>query len=416
MTQQKQKILISAFSCMPNMGSEPGVGWHWVLEMSKYFELWVLVHKEQVSDIEQYVKDNGIDDKIHFIYLDIPFNSLFFKNGIFRWVRLYYYFWTILSNKIVKKTMEENDIKIFHHLTFGNAIWNVSKYGRKQFFIWGPVGGVETISKEYSSHYSLKSKLLESVRRNMVKIITSLPSFKKRCKDANLILCKTNIMQQAVPEEYRDKAILFTDVAVDVVDVKSDSQSGSDKNGKVNFISVGRLDAWRGFDLLVESFAIALQKNPNMHLSILGEGVDRSRIESLISKLNIEQDVTLVGSVKKTDYDKMLSESDVVVNSCLKEGAVTVSFDCMRYGKPLICIDSGGFTQYFSSDYAIVLPQDSRMNTINSMTDSFIHLMDANRRATMGQHAKEVGNQFSWQYKGEQIRDAINAAIEENKL
>ena len=145
----KQKIFISAFSCMPHMGSEPGVGWHWVLEMSKYFELWVLVHKEQIDDIESFVIKNGLDKTIHFIYYDIPFNSLFFRNGIFRWVRTYYHIWTILSNKIVKKTMQENGINIFHHLTFGNAIWPVSKFGQTQKFIWGPIGGVETIPEEF---------------------------------------------------------------------------------------------------------------------------------------------------------------------------------------------------------------------------------------------------------------------------
>lgn len=88
---------------MPHMGSEPGVGWHWIIEMSKYFELWVLVHKEPIDDIETYAKEMGFDKQIHFIYYDIPFNSLFFKNGKFRWVRTYYQIWTALSNKIIKK-------------------------------------------------------------------------------------------------------------------------------------------------------------------------------------------------------------------------------------------------------------------------------------------------------------------------
>ena len=36
------KIFVSAYACEPASGSEIGVGWHWVLEMSKHFELWVL--------------------------------------------------------------------------------------------------------------------------------------------------------------------------------------------------------------------------------------------------------------------------------------------------------------------------------------------------------------------------------------
>ena len=43
--QEKLKIFVSAYACEPGMGSEIGVGWHWVLEMSKYFELWVLTRE-----------------------------------------------------------------------------------------------------------------------------------------------------------------------------------------------------------------------------------------------------------------------------------------------------------------------------------------------------------------------------------
>lgn len=29
------KILLNAYACEPNRGSEPGVGWHWAIELSK---------------------------------------------------------------------------------------------------------------------------------------------------------------------------------------------------------------------------------------------------------------------------------------------------------------------------------------------------------------------------------------------
>lgn len=49
----------------------------------------------------------------------------------------------------------------------------------------------------------------------------------------------------------------------------------------------------------------------------------------------------------------MMDRADVVINAALKEGAVTVSFDCMAMGKPLICLDTTGYTRYFTNEYAI---------------------------------------------------------------
>ncbi|RHO62157.1 glycosyltransferase family 1 protein [Tannerella sp. AM09-19] len=410
------KIFVSAFSCMPHMGSEPGVGWHWIIEMSKYFELWVLVHKEEIDDIELFVKAKGIDKKIHFIYYDIPFNSVFFKNGKFCWVRTYYLVWTILANRIVRKTMKENNIKIFHNLTFGNAIWPVSRYGQKQFFIWGPIGGVETISSDYTQHYDYKSKLAENIRQIIAKVIKYTPGFYLRCRHANLIFCKTEAMINMIPVKYQNKAILFTDVAVDIEAYKKISKPNIENNNVLHYISVGRLDAWRGFDVLIESFTLALLQYPEMKLTILGEGSDRERLEQLIKSKNIGDKIVIIGNVPITEYNHYMLSCDVVVNSCLKEGAVTVSFDSMRYGKPLICVDSGGYTRYFSDEYAVVLPQQSRKDLILSMKNAILLLTDSNKRVTMGNKAKNIGTQFSWKNKGIQIQEIINKAYSDKTL
>ena len=405
MIMNKTKIFVSAFSCMPHMGSEPGVGWHWIMEMSKYFELWVLVHKEPVDDIEKYVTENGIDQKIHFIYYDIPGNALFFKDGIFRGVRTYYLLWTALSNRIVKRTMRENGIKIFHHLTFGNAIWPVSRYGQKQFFVWGPIGGVETIPAEYSKHYGLKSRLIEWVRRAMVCVIRWSPGFNRRCRNANLMLCKTESMRLMIPEKYRHKAQLFTDVAVDLP--PQEQELVSQESEELHYLAVGRLDAWRGFDVLIEAFCEAHSRYSRMNLTILGDGADAARLKKMVAQCGAESYIHILGSVPIGEYHRMIAACDVVVNSCLKEGAVTVSFDSMRYGKPLICIDSGGFTRYFSKEYAIVLPRQNRAELILSMTKALLCVTDREKRRTMGQLSQSMGREFLWEEKGKQISRII---------
>ena len=53
------KIFVSAYACEPNLGSEIGVGWHWVLEMSKYFELWVLTRESNRKNIEPWIAGVG---------------------------------------------------------------------------------------------------------------------------------------------------------------------------------------------------------------------------------------------------------------------------------------------------------------------------------------------------------------------
>ena len=404
----RPKIFVSAYACEPGLGSEIGVGWHWVLEMSKHFELWVLTRESNRGTIEPWIAAHPEFNGIHFLYFDLPKWARFWKKGM-RGVRTYYNIWQACTNRIVKRTMRENGIKIFHHLTYGNVLWKVSAYGQKQFFVWGPVGGLETIPAEYSSHYARKSRLIEWVRRMAVKALPMNFGFKKRCKNADLILCKTEITRDLIPAQNRERAVLFTDVAVEK---QPAATTTSNKSGeRVEFITVGRLDAWRGFDLVIESFARAAKTNRNIHLTIVGKGADKQRLKGIAESLGVQELVTFTGNVPMDEYYRLIAASDVVVNASLKEGAVTVSFDSMAMGKPLICLDTTGYTRYFSNEYAVVIPRTGREEVIANLATAIARMTDANERKSIGEKAKSAGAQFTWPARGEEFKDLLKSML-----
>ena len=404
-SNNKLKIFVSAYACEPDLGSEIGVGWHWVLEMSKYFDLWVLTRKSNQNSIETWIQENPKYQNINFLYFDLPYYLRFWKKGM-RGVRLYYSIWQWLTDRIVKKTMIHNNIKIFHHLTYGNVFWTVSRYGQKQFFIWGPTGGVETIASDFSTHYGLKGRVVEWVRRGMVKSLKYNIGFNNRCKNANLILCKTEILKDKIPYKYRDKATLFTDVAVEFFQPKTINRKKDKK--RIEYIVVGKLDPWRGFDLLIEAFDLAVKDNKNIHLKIIGKGLDKQRLEKLIENKKLDSKIEMIGKIPMERYYQEMGKSDVVINSSLKEGAVTISFDSMSMGIPLICIDTTGYTRYFSNDYALIIPIQKREKLIFSLKEAILKLTDKDKRIKMGLHAQKIGKQFTWESKGKEIYSIIS--------
>ena len=404
MSNCKLKIFVSAYACEPGLGSEIGVGWHWVLEMSKHFELWVLTRESNRGTIEPWIAAHPEFGGIHFLYFDLPKWARFWKKGM-RGVRTYYNIWQACTNRIVKRTMRENDIKVFHHLTYGNVLWKVSSYGQKQFFVWGPVGGLETIPAEYSNHYARKSRLIEWVRRMAIKTLPLNFGFKKRCKNVDLMLCKTEITRDLVPAKYRNKTVLFTDVAVERQNTATVTKDKA--NETVEFITVGRLDAWRGFDLVIESFARVAKGNKNMHLTIVGKGADKERLLGIVERLGLNEQVTFTGKVSMDEYYSLLAAADVVVNASLKEGAVTVSFDTMAMGKPLICLDTTGYTRYFSNEYAVVIPRTGRKEVIANLAAAMTRMTDASERTAIGEKAKNAGTQFTWEARGEEFKELL---------
>ncbi len=401
---ERLKIFVSAYACEPDLGSEIGVGWHWVLEMSKYFELWVLTRESNRHTIEPWIAEHPEFGGIHFLYYDWPEWARFWKKGL-RGVRTYYNIWQYCTNRIVKRTMRENGIKIFHHLTYGNALWKVSSYGQRQCFIWGPIGGLETIPKEYSKHYDRKSQIIESLRRFAVALTVLNFSLKRRCARADLILAKTEITRRKLPQRHAAKAIQFTDVAADVAGI--DAASAANHYGFTELITVGHLDAWRGFDLAIEALAKASETDKQIHLTIVGNGPDHHRLEQLIKKYGVDKLVTLTGKVSMDKYKQLMERADAVINAALKEGAVTVSFDCMAMGKPLICLDTTGYTRYFTNEYAILIPQAGREEVIRNLANAMLRLTNVSERIRLGENARRASAKFTWEHHGKEIRDVI---------
>lgn len=409
------KIFVSAYACEPGLGSEIGVGWHWILQMSRFADLWVLTRESNRHTIEPWINSHPEYAKIHFLYYDWPQWTRFWKKGL-RGVRTYYNLWQLSVNRIVRRTMRDNDIHIFHHVTYGNVLWKVSGFGSKQTFVWGPVGGLETIPKEFTSHYSRRSRLIESVRRAVVRLLPLNAGFKKRCRCADLILCKTEITRNLIPDKYRHKAVLQTDVATEEVE-GLDIQVGKPESlgnvsevghqNPVRLITVGRLDAWRGFDLAIEALAQAAKKQ-DILLTIVGSGADKARLKHLADSLGVSEKVLFTGKVSGEEYRLMMEEADAVVNASLKEGAVTVSFDAMALGKPLICVDTTGYTRYFTDDYAVKVPIGSREDVINGLAEGMTRMADNKTRQAMGDAALSAAKRFTWSHRGMEIENLLN--------
>lgn len=402
-----KKIFVSAYACEPHLGSECGVGWHWVLEMSRYYELWVLTRHSNRANIENALQEHPQAQKIHFLYYDLPDWAKFWKKGL-QGVHLYYYLWQIFSNRMVKKNMRQHHIEIFHHLTYGNILLPVSHFGRKHCFIWGPLGGLETIPKSYTRYYGDKSQFLEMLRRFMVKMLPFNLMFRRNCHYANLILCKTEITRKRIPQPYQTKTVFFTDVALNI---STNMLKSAPHQPQTDYLMVGRLDAWRGFDLAIESFCRVEKINPLIHLFILGKGNDVNRLAALIHQYGMEDKIHLIGEVPHEKYVAWLNDADVVINSALKEGAVTVSFDSIAQSKPLICLDTTGYTRLLRGRGAVIIPPGDRETVIRAFADAMLRLSDPAERLSLTDQLLASSSHFTWEEQGGMVKEMIDSAF-----
>jgi glycosyltransferase involved in cell wall biosynthesis len=102
-------------------------------------------------------------------------------------------------------------------------------------------------------------------------------------------------------------------------------------------LAVGSLVQIKGFDLLITAFSEFAIVNKSWELVIVGEGVERTKLEEQAKKLKVDDKVSLAGKVGNISdwYDS----ADVFVLSSRSEGFPGALVEAMASGLPVISFD-----------------------------------------------------------------------------
>ena len=115
------KIVISAYDCSPDHGSEAGLGWNWVMAASRYAEfdkVHVITTDRYEKNIKKYMAEHDNEMKrIQFHFLPLPLSRLKKLNQRFKYV-----IWQWKAGKLAKELCKKEDI----HLELNDGYLNVS--------------------------------------------------------------------------------------------------------------------------------------------------------------------------------------------------------------------------------------------------------------------------------------------------
>jgi len=130
---------------------------------------------------------------------------------------------------------------------------------------------------------------------------------------------------------------------VDVARVSAEARSGDRPYAGPgpHVVAAGRLEAQKGFDLLLDAFARVRGRSPGATLTILGEGPDRQALAARAERLGLGAAVCFAG-FQPRPY-RYFGAADVFVLSSRYEGLPNVILEALAAGCPVIaCACSDG--------------------------------------------------------------------------
>lgn len=187
----------------------------------------------------------------------------------------------------------------------------------------------------------------------------------------------------------------------------------------IRFIFIGRLVDWKAVDLLIEAFNHVAAELPVV-LEIIGDGVERSRLEAQAQKLGLwtkrvaeatpevkpgSNQVEFLGWLSQAECARHLQQADVMVLPSLWECGGAVVLEAMAVGLPVIATNWGGPADYLNESCGVLVDPVSRSGLIEGLANAMQQLAVApDLRLAMGKAGRErVVQQFNWDVKAEQM-------------
>lgn len=107
--------------------------------------------------------------------------------------------------------------------------------------------------------------------------------------------------------------------------------------------SIGELTRNKGFDIGMRAFQKALATEPGLFYCIVGDGEDRSKLETLAHELGISSRVRFCGALENAS--SYLSAFDVFLIPSRKEGLPYVFLEAHAAGLPIVASEVGGIPE-----------------------------------------------------------------------
>jgi len=180
---------------------------------------------------------------------------------------------------------------------------------------------------------------------------------------------------------------------------------------RFNFVFGGNLGRAQGLEVLIRAAHEAALEVPEIQLTIIGEGVERNRLEELIHELGTDA-VKLLPGVPQSHIGDVFAAADVLVIHLIDNPlfAITVPSKTQFYmamGKPILVGVRGEAAAVVTRAGAgVAVPPDD----VGEMSAAMVRMARTprNELRTMGDQAKQV---YIAQYSFDRAMDATRACI-----
>lgn len=225
--------------------------------------------------------------------------------------------------------------------------------------------------------------------------IFTVSQFLKNHIKSNIEEKKITVLSNAVDEK------LFNPEKVDSTHIINEYNL----KDKIVIGFVGLFVPWHGLDFLLDIFNEILKSNKRVHLLLVGDGPERSKIEHFIALHNLHDNISITGFVKHDEIPTFIFSMDIaVMPNSNPHGSPMKIFEYMSMGKPVIAPSYGPIMEIIESNINGMLfaPKDNQelFNALELLSKNSVLRSNIGKKARM-----KILEQHTWLQNGKKIEE-----------
>lgn len=399
-----KKVILSAYACSPNKGSEYNVGWSWATGIAKKgYSVWCFTNAEDHEDCEKERLRLHLDN-LTFVPVSLPFllDKLLLDHSS-KTIYLHYHLWKKKTAGLIKNLHQKFNFDIAHHVSYGSFQQGSPLYKLNNCkIIFGPVGGGQMalpIFKPYFGNFWRTEILRKYASRFLMRFNTSLNT---TIKKADLILTvnketedllKTSKFYKKGTNFYLSDSALPVQFEKNIFSVKKDSI-------QLNILWVGRIIPRRGLELSLKALSL-LPKNVKYQFVIVGDGEQRKYLTNWIKKYTLEPSkIKYLGWIPYKKMHQEYEKADVMLFCPLRDTAGLQATEAMGFGIPIITLNISGMRTIVPDTCGIKIDPKTTEGTAKDIANAIERMYtDADFRKTAAQNAYKEAIHNTWANK-----------------
>lgn len=409
---QKLKILISAYACAPNTGSEPGVGWNFIYGLSNFHEVHVITEQKKFKKlITDFLKANPEKSEILKFYF-IPKK----RNKKLRklWPPSYYWFYRDWQKKAYQLALELNqkeNFDLIHQLTMvgyrePGYLWQINKP-----FVWGPIGGLENSPWKFLPSLGFKGMLFYAGRNILNWYQRNFYSRPKKAATRN----KTALISATIDNHnYIKKLWKKTSYITSEIGTKTTATASLNIRKPEEPLSI----IWSGLHIPRKNLSLLLASLSTLKtpykLHVLGEGEMTVKWQQLAIKHGIASNCIWHGWLEQHKALEIMGKGHVLCITSVSDLTSTITLEGLSLGLPIICLNHCGFSHVVTDNCGIAIPVDSPKKAAINFKNALEQLYtNENKRQQLSLGAIQRSKEFNWGNKITEMNSIYNTLLNE---